>query len=78
MSKKNNIKKATITPKKKDSVFSEAWGNMNEDMGKVLPDFLARRLQKREGKIWVMVAFTFIELVLLGVVGKFVYDWFMK
>jgi len=64
--------------KHKDSVFTEAWENMSEDMGKFLPEFLVRRLQDRKGRAWAMIAMTFVELVVLGVVGKFVYDWFVN
>lgn len=78
MSKKTNSKKNVPKKKHQESVFKEAWENMNEDMGRVMPDFLAKRLQDRKGKVWIMVAITFIELVVLGVIGKFVYDWFVS
>lgn len=78
MGKKSQKQRPVTKKKHQDSVFKEAWENMNEDMGKVMPDFLASRLQNRKGKVWVMVTITFLELVVLGVVGKFVYDWFMK
>lgn len=73
-------KKKQEAPKKKqqDSVFKEAWENMSEDMVKFMPDFLAKGLKGGKRKVWVMVAITFVELVVLGVVGKFIYDWFMK
>jgi len=91
MSKKHNKKK--LTPNKKqqasknkqhapkkqqESVFTEAWQNMSEDMAKFMPDFLVKGLQGGKRKAWVMVAITFLELVVLGVVGKFAYDWFTK
>ena len=78
MSKKHNKTKPSPNKKPQDSVFKEAWENMNSDMSKVMPEFLAKRLQSRKGKVWVMVAITFVELVVLGVVGKFAYDWFVK
>lgn len=92
MSKKHNKKKPTPNknqqaPKSKqqaqkkkqqDSVFTEAWENMSEDMAKFMPDFLVKGLQGGKRKAWVMVAITFVELVVLGVVGKFAYDWFTK
>ena len=62
-------------PPPKDSVFREAWQNMNDDMARFMPDFIARRLQKKEGKLWVMIGVTLLELVLLGVIGKLIYDW---
>ena len=65
-------------PKKQDSVFTEAWENMSEDFGKVMPAFLQKGLKGVKRKVWVIVAITFIELVVLGVVGKFIYDWFVE
>jgi len=83
MDKKSHCRKSTPARKpapgnkKPDSVFKEAWENMNDDMARVMPDFLAKRLQGRKGKAWVMVVITLVELLVLGVVGKFVYDWFL-
>jgi len=57
-------------------VFKEAWENMNEDMTRIMPGFLAKRLQGRKGKAWVMVVMAVVELVILGVIGKLVFDWF--
>ena len=82
----NKFKKKPSNPKSKqpvtkkkplDSVITEAWENMSEDMAKVMPDFLQKGLKGGKRKVWVMVAITFVELVVLGVVGKFVYDWFV-
>ena len=36
------------------------------------------RMPKGKGKAWVVVVVTLVELLILGVVGKFVYDWFFK
>ena len=74
--KQHNKQGRTSKKKQQDSVFTEAWENMNEDMAKVMPDFLAKGLKGGKRKVWVMVAITFVELVVLGVVGKFAYDWF--
>ena len=71
------IKQQPTPKKKQDSVFTEAWENMSEDMAKVMPDFLQKGLKGGKRKVWVMVAITFVELVVLGVVGKFVYDLFV-
>ena len=65
-------------PKPQDSVFPDAWDNMSEDFGKVMPAFLQKGLKGGKRKVWVMVALTFVELVVLGVVGKFIYDWFVE
>lgn len=83
MSKNKSAKKKAPAknqkgPKKQDSVFTEAWENMSEDMAKVMPAFLQKGLKGGKRKAWVMVAITFVELVVLGVVGKFVYDWFVE
>ena len=51
---------------------------MNEDMGRIMPAFLVKRLQGHKGKAWVMVVMAVVELVILGVIGKFVFDWFTK
>jgi hypothetical protein len=75
---KNTCKQGSVSKKKQDSVFTEAWENMSEDMAKVMPGFLSKGLKGRKRKLWVIVAFTFVELVVLGVVGKFAYDWFIK
>jgi heme-degrading monooxygenase HmoA len=74
---RNKTKQLPIK-KHQDSVFKEAWGNMNSDMAKVMPGFLSKRLQSRKGKIWVVVVITFVELVVFALIGKFVYDWFVK
>ena len=61
-----------------DSVFKEAWENMNNDFSKFVPKFLANRAPKGKRKVWVVVVFTLVELLVLGVVGKFAYDWFVR
>lgn len=75
MSKKQD-KKSVHKKKQQDSVFTEAWENMSEDMAKFMPDFLQKGLKGGKRKVWVIIAVTFVELVVLGVVGKFAYDWF--
>ena len=61
-----------------DSVFKEAWENMNNDFSRFMPKFLAKRTPKGKGKVWVVVLVTLMELLILGIVGKFVYDWLVK
>jgi hypothetical protein len=78
MSNKKNRRKPTPAKKHQDSVFKEAWENMNEDMARILPGFLVKRLQGSKGKVWVMVTITVVELLVLGAVGKLAYDWFTK
>ena len=79
MSNKLKKKKRPVqTESKQDSVFREAWDNMNNDFARVMPSFISNRLQKKEGKMWVMVVITLVELLVLGIVGKLVYDWLTK
>jgi len=58
-------------PQKQESIFKEAWNNMTNDMSKILPE----QLQKREGKKKFVLWLAILELVVLGVAGKFLYDW---
>lgn len=53
------------------SVFSEAWQNMSEDMDKFLPQKF--RGGKGKGKLTLMLAL--VELLILGVAGTLLYDW---
>jgi len=78
MSKKHSRNNPPRDKKKPDSVFKEAWDNMNDDMARVMPGFLAKRLQNRKGKAWAMLIMAFVELVVLGVIGKILYDWLSK
>ena len=77
MANKHNTQKTVPKKKQQDSVFKEAWENMNEDMGKVMPGFMVKGLQGGKRKAWVLVVITLVELVVLGAVGKFIYDWFV-
>ncbi len=61
--------------KRQDSVFKEAWDNMRSDFSGLLPDALADKLGKEKRGWKVVVVVTLAELLLLGVVGKFLYDW---
>jgi hypothetical protein len=78
MSKKSSSKQRSQNKKPQESVFKEAWGNMNDDMFRVMPGFLTKLLKDRKSRMWVMVAVTCVELIVLGVVGKFIYDWFVQ
>ena len=51
---------------------------MNQDMARIMPGFLVKRLQGRKGKAWVMVVMAIVELLILGVIGKLVFDWLTK
>ncbi|MEJ2470835.1 MAG: hypothetical protein P8Y91_10105 [Desulfuromonadales bacterium] len=67
--------KPLVDRPKPDNVFREAWQNMNADLSRILPGFLSRRLQQRKGKLWVVILMTLFELLVLGVIGKLLYDW---
>ena len=60
---------------KRDSIVSEAWENMNEDLARLLPSFITDRLQGGKNKLWLVVVIAIVELVVLGVIVKFAYDW---
>ena len=77
----NKLKKkrpATNHDSGQDSIFRQAWENMNHDMSRFVPGFLAKRAPKGKSKAWVVVVVTLVELLVLGVVSIFVYDWFVK
>ena len=77
MSNKLKKKKSTTSHNShQDSVFKEAWENMNNDFSRFMPKFLVKRTPKGKGKAWVVVVVTLLELLILGIVGKFIYDWF--
>jgi len=74
----NKLKKkktASQAPQRRDSLLDEAWGNMRDDLSRFLPDFLTRRLQRRQGNLWLMLVVLLLELVVIGVVGKLIYNW---
>jgi len=78
MSNKLKKNKTTSSQSHQDSIFKEAWQNMNEDMSRFMPEFITKRRPKGKGKVWVVVVVTLVELLILGVVGKLVYDWLVK
>ncbi|MCW8860153.1 MAG: hypothetical protein OQK97_10710 [Deltaproteobacteria bacterium] len=59
--------------KKKDSVFKEAWNNMSDDFNKFMPEKLRAKQGKKKFVLWLFV----LELVILGVVGKLIYQWWV-
>ena len=77
----NKLKKkklATRHDRHQDSVFKEAWENMHSDFSRFMPGFLTKHMPKGKGNAWVVVVLTVVELLVLGVVGKLVYDWIMQ
>lgn len=76
MSNKLKKKKRPLeTDIKQDSVIKEAWENMSKDFSRLMPSFLSRRVKKKGGKLWVLVLVTIVELIVIGAVGKLIYDW---
>lgn len=52
-------------------VFAEAWQNMSADMEKILP----KTLHGRKNKFKFGFGLLLVELIILGVGGKLIYDW---
>lgn len=60
--------------KKQDSVVREAWDNMSEDFNNLMPEKLRQRKGKKKFILWVFI----LELLVLGVVGKLIYQWWVQ
>lgn len=56
------------------SVVSEAWQRMSADMDRFLPKSLHGHKGRWKFSLWLAL----IELVVLGILGKFVYDWLVN
>ena len=52
------------------SVFKEAWENINRDFNRLLPETLRKR-DKKKFVLWLFI----LEILVLGTVGKVIYDW---
>ncbi|MDX2495572.1 MAG: hypothetical protein QNK27_11475 [Desulfuromusa sp.] len=59
--------------KQRESIFKEAWDNMSEDFNKFMPEKLRARKGKKQFVLWLFV----LELIIFGVVGTFVYRWWV-
>ena len=57
--------------RQQQSVFREAWENMQGDLDKVLPEKLQGKRGKKKFVLWLFI----LELLVLGVIGKLVYEW---
>lgn len=69
-------KKSSPPTRKKtprESVFKEAWENMSADFNRLMPEKL-RNKEKKKFVLWLFL----VELVVLGVLGKLLYDWLIK
>ena len=58
--------------KQEEGIVSEAWNRMNADIDKLLPQSL-RRKNKKKFMLWLFL----VELLVLGVIGKIVFDWWV-
>ena len=74
MTKKKSAPSKSPSSRSQQSVFREAWDNMTDDFNRLLPESLRQRQGKKKFVLWLFV----VELLVLGVVGKFVYDWLAK
>ena len=57
--------------KKQQSVFKEAWENMSQDFEKILPEKMRQKQGKKKFILWLFI----FELLVLGIIGKLVYQW---
>jgi len=70
VSQKKKSPNKHLAAKPQQSVFKEAWGNMNNDFNRVLPEKLRNR-DKKKFALWLFI----LELIILGGVGTLVYRW---
>lgn len=62
--------KSQVAQKPQESVFKEAWENMSSDFNRMLPEKMQNK-GKKKFVLWLFI----VELLVLGVIGKFVYEW---
>lgn len=58
-------------PVRQESVFREAWQNLNRDLNRVLPEKLQARAGKRKFVLWLFL----LELLALGLLGGGLWRW---
>jgi hypothetical protein len=71
MSQKKRTRTRDQASRKQQNVFQKAWSNMSADFNRLMPEKLRQRKDKKKFVVWLFI----LELVVLGVVGKFVYGW---
>lgn len=59
--------------KLQENVFKEAWNNMSSDFNNLMPEKLRQRKDKKKFALWLFM----LELVVLGAVGTFIYQWWV-
>lgn len=57
--------------KPQQSVFKEAWDNMSEDFSRFMPEKLRAKQGKKKFVLWLFL----LEVLVLGVVGRLLYQW---
>ena len=62
----------------RDGILKEAWDHMREDLSRILPAPLLEKFGQGRRSWHLMLLITILELVVLGVVGKFIYDWLVS
>lgn len=72
MAQKKKPQNKRPSAKQQQSVFKEAWENMTEDFNRLLPEKL-RNKDKKKFALWLFV----LEVVVIGVIGKLVYEWYV-
>ncbi len=58
---------------KQDNIFKEAWNNMSNDFNNLVPNKLRDKSSKKKFVLWLFI----VEIVVLGVVGKLIYEWWI-
>jgi hypothetical protein len=58
---------------RRESVLQEAWNNMSRDFNRLLPEKLRARKGKKKFMLWLFI----LELLVLGLIGKLVYLWWV-
>ena len=57
--------------KQQQSVFKEAWDNMSADFNRFMPEKLRAKQGKKKFVLWLFL----LELLVLGVIGRLLYQW---
>jgi len=58
---------------KQDSIFKEAWDNMSNDFNNLVPDKLRDKPSKKKFVLWLFI----VEIVVISIVGKLIYEWWI-
>ncbi len=58
---------------KQDSIFKEAWDNMSNDFNNLVPGKLRGNSSKKKFVLWLFI----VEIVVIGIIGKLIYEWWV-